>query len=112
MVAVSGDARADRRGRTRRSPSATRPGVARIGLGEAEIHVIVVGQDPQFPVRRVDVYSRFSLRGEISVSGSVGSSAGTKRTSLVALSPVAMKIRLWSCDRPTPTEKPSSSVSS
>ena len=29
--------------------------VRRVGLGEAEVHMVVVGVDPQFPVRRVDM---------------------------------------------------------
>jgi hypothetical protein len=47
-----------------------------------------------FPWLASTEYCRSSLRGEISVSGAVGSAAETKRTSLVALSPVEMKIRL------------------
>ena len=35
-------------------------GLRRIGLGEAEVHMIVVGVDPQFPVRRIDMI--FAIR--------------------------------------------------
>ncbi|MNT75797.1 hypothetical protein D3C72_2147230 [compost metagenome] len=57
-------------------------------------------------------YSRLGTRREIKVSGASGAEAGTKYTSLVTLSPVAMKIVEWSCDLPTATVKPRSSFSS
>ena len=86
----------------------------RVGLGDAEIDMIVVGQDPQLPVRGVDRILRGSaLRGEISVSG-CGRVVGGDEADFVgrvvagrdedqAAGPAIV---------PTPTEKPMSSVSS
>ena len=80
-------------------------GMGRIGLGEAEVDMIVVGEDPQFPVRahRPNIGS-FGRRGAISIGGAAGSSAGTKRTSLELLSPVEIRISaaVLACGRRRP----------
>ena len=72
-------------------------------------------EDPQFAVRGVDIIldgSAGAARSATSAAAS-GRSAGTKRTSLVALSPVEMKIRLLVLSmRATPTVKAMLSVSS
>src|SRR6187401_1734911 len=59
-----------------------------------------------FPCAASTEYSRPSFRGAISTGSASGSDAGTNRTSVVVLSPVAMKIRLRSWESSTPTENP------
>ena len=92
MVAEGGDAaQIDRvRSRDDRVPVA---GMVGARLGDAEIDVIVIGQDPQLAVAGIDrILDVRGGGGAIRTGGASGLSAGTKRISFELFSPVEIRM--------------------